>query len=46
MEIKRLAQSQSTDLNFRLPEVQEHSDLGLIQPTVMGDGFACLSSET
>lgn len=42
MEIKRLAQSQSADLNFRLPEVQEHSDFVLIQPTVMQDNFACL----
>lgn len=40
--MKRLAWSRSADLNFRLPEVQEHSAFVLIQPTVTQDSFASL----
>lgn len=39
MEIKRLAPSQSADLNFRLPEAQEYSVL--IQPPVIQSSSAC-----
>lgn len=42
IKMKRLAWSRSADLNFRLPEVQEHSAFVLIQPTVTRDSFACL----